>query len=117
MEKQFINRNTNETLWVEAKFVEKGILLVDKTNGSHFGHMYFTREKEFITVTETVVDRALRGQGIAKDLIQVLIAFATDNHLKIKATCTFIRDYFAEHPSDLYVDTPLEINANQTCSL
>lgn len=61
-----------------------------------------TGEKE-ITITHTYVSPVLRGQGIAKELIEQVILHAKKNNLKIKATCSYAVSYFEKNPSDLYI--------------
>ncbi|MFN3402894.1 MAG: GNAT family N-acetyltransferase [Cytophagaceae bacterium] len=51
------------------------------------------------------VPQNLRGKGIGKKVIEYSIKFARKNNLKIKTTCSFVKNYFDTHPevSDLVV--------------
>jgi hypothetical protein len=60
-----------------------------------------------IEITHTFVDPALRGQGIAGELMEAVIAKAKKENLKIKPVCSFAGAYFEKHPelnSLLYQD-------------
>ena len=61
-----------------------------------------TGENE-ITITHTFVSPVLRGQGIAKELIEQVILYAKENNLKIKATCSYAVSYFEKNQSNLYI--------------
>lgn len=43
-----------------------------------------------IVVNHTVVDPSLRGQGVAKLLLQALVTMARTENLKVVPACTFI---------------------------
>lgn len=49
----------------------------------------------------------MRGKGIAKKVVDHAVKFARKNNLKIKASCSYITNYFEEHPEakDLLLET------------
>lgn len=47
----------------------------------------------------TWVDDALRGQGIARQLLDVLVEFARKKNLKIVATCAYVELMFRRDKS------------------
>ena len=49
-----------------------------------------------IVVTHTFVDHTLRGQGIAKKLMDELSLYAKDQKLKIVGECSYAIKYLAE---------------------
>lgn len=55
-----------------------------------------------IKATSTVVDPSLRGQGIAKLLLDELADFARHNHLKIIPVCSYVVTAFKRY--DEYKD-------------
>lgn len=52
-----------------------------------------------IIANHTWVDDSLRGQGIARELLDVLVAFARENNLKIVATCSYVDVMFRRDKS------------------
>ncbi len=60
-----------------------------------------TGENE-ITITHTFVDDSLRGMGIAKELVESVLAHAKKNGLTVRATCSYARHYFEKNPDPLY---------------
>lgn len=51
---------------------------------------YVWRSEHQIVANHTWVDDSLRGQGIARQLLDVLVAFAREKNLKIIATCSYV---------------------------
>ena len=62
-----------------------------------------TRDNE-ITITHTFVDSSLRGQGIAKKLVEEVISIAQKEKYKIRATCSYAIRYFHDNKVDIYLD-------------
>lgn len=50
-----------------------------------------------INVNHTFVDPSLRGQGIAKQLMDSVVEFAKKEHLKIKPTCSYAVKVFPRY--------------------
>lgn len=55
---------------------------------------YVWRSEHQIVANHTWVDDSIRGQGIARQLLDVLIAFAREKNLKIIATCSYVEVMF-----------------------
>lgn len=51
-----------------------------------------------IVFPHTVVPEALGGQGIGKRLIEAGLAYARENKLWVKPTCSFFRAYITKRP-------------------
>jgi len=51
-----------------------------------------------INVNHTFVDPSLRGQGIAKKLLDKVVEFAKEKNLKIKPTCSYAVKVFPRYP-------------------
>lgn len=58
---------------------------------------------DVIDFTHTFVDEALRGQGVADGLARTALAFAREQKLKVKTTCTFMAGFVQKHHAE-YAD-------------
>jgi predicted GNAT family acetyltransferase len=58
----------------------------------------FIREGEKIFLTHTETPEALRGQGIAADLVKQSLQRAKDNGLTVVPSCSFVAKYVNNHP-------------------
>ena len=56
-----------------------------------------------IDFTHTFVDEALRGQGLADELARAALAYAREQKLKVKTSCTFVAAFVKKHPAE-YAD-------------
>ena len=52
-----------------------------------------------IIANHTRVDDSLRGQGVARQLLDVLVAFAREKNLKIVGTCSYVDVMFRRDKS------------------
>ena len=52
-----------------------------------------------IIANHTWVDDSLRGQGVARQLLDVLVEFAREKQLKIVATCSYVDVMFRRDKS------------------
>ena len=87
---------------------------------THTGHMiyhgdadhplakirYKPAEDGVIIATSTVVDPSLRGQGIARKLLDELAAYARKHQLKIRPECSYVVTAFKRY--DAYEDVRLD---------
>jgi uncharacterized protein len=64
-------------------------------------------EEERIIVYHTEVKDALKGKGIAQQLLSALANYARQNHLKVVALCPFTAVQFKRHP-ELYGDIEMK---------
>ena len=70
----------------------------------HTGELAYTRpDEQVIDFTHTFVDEALRGQGVADELARAALAYAREQHLKVKTTCTFMAGFVQKHHAE-YAD-------------
>jgi uncharacterized protein len=74
---------------------------LDVDGGLAFANYRLTNSTVIITHTET--PRALRGRGIASELVKGALQLIRADGLKVIAGCSFVVDYLQEHPefSDL----------------
>lgn len=59
---------------------------------------YIFINKEAINVNHTFVDPSLRGEGIARKLMDEVVIYAKENNLKIKPTCSYAVKVFPRYP-------------------
>ncbi len=69
---------------------EKGNLLYE---------VFFPLEEGYINITHTFVSDSLRGQGIARKLMEEVIAIAKKRNLPLKASCSYAKSYLEKQQS------------------
>src|ERR1700688_3823456 len=69
---------------------------MDVEGGVAFANYRLTPSSVVITHTET--PRALRGRGIASELVQGALQLIRADGLKVVAGCGFVVDYLQKHP-------------------
>lgn len=60
---------------------------------------YVWRDEHTIVANHTWVDDSLRGQGVARVLLDTLVAFAREKQLKIVPTCSYVEVMFRREKS------------------
>jgi uncharacterized protein len=51
-------------------------------------------------VYHTEVNPAYEGQGLARKLLDTMVSYARENHLKVTPLCEFVHAQFKRHPDD-----------------
>ena len=70
----------------------------------HAGELAYARPAEgIIDITHTFVDEALRGHGVADELARAALAYARDQKLNVKTSCTFMAGFVQKHHAE-YAD-------------
>ena len=69
---------------------------LDVEGGVAFANYRLTPQAVVITHTET--PRALRGRGIASDLVKGALALIRSDGRKVIGACGFVVDYLRKHP-------------------
>lgn len=66
----------------------------------------FTKPNDgLIVVDHTFTDPSLRGQGIARKLVEKVADYARENNLKVSATCSYAQKVLAEDAfADVYTE-------------
>lgn len=72
-------------------------------NGYDAELAYARPSDDVIDFTHTYVDENLRGQGVAEELARAALAYAREQHLKVRTTCKFMAGFVQRHP-DEYAD-------------
>lgn len=69
------------------------------------GECTYQVENGIWIVNHTFVDKAYGGQGIARRLVNKIIEQARNNHIKVKATCSYAMQLFqrSEDYSDVVI--------------
>ena len=76
-------------------------------DGARLAAMEYVRDApDHVTVVHTEVDDALRGQGIASQLLDATVAWARTTGTRLGATCSYAAAQLAEDPSFRDVFTP-----------
>ncbi|GGB10746.1 N-acetyltransferase [Macrococcus hajekii] len=52
---------------------------------------FYTQDTDTIVINHTFVDPSLRGQGIAKQLVDKVVDYARENNLVIVPACSYAR--------------------------
>ena len=53
---------------------------------------------QVMTMTHTVVPAALRGRGVAADMVRFAFEHARAQGLRIEPQCSYVQAYMAKHP-------------------
>ena len=74
------------------------------TKAGHTGELAYARPAGgSIDFTHAFVEEALRGQGVADELARAALAFAHQEKLNVKTSCTFMAGFVSRHPAE-YAD-------------
>ncbi|ARD49670.1 GNAT family N-acetyltransferase [Sporosarcina sp. P37] len=73
-----------------------------KADGKVIAEIEWSEENGIMTMTHTYVDDSLRGQGVAKKLLDQAAENAREKGLKMKAVCSYVVNAFDR--SDDYND-------------
>jgi uncharacterized protein len=69
-------------------------------NGERIAEItYVWRDEQQVIANHTWVDDSLRGQGVARQLLDVLVEFAREKHIKILPTCSYVEVMFRRDKS------------------
>ena len=72
-----------------------------QVNNNTVAKMTYTLENPSIMIIDhTEVDPSLRGQNIARELVNKAVSFAREHTLKIKPHCPYVHSVFMKHPEE-----------------
>jgi uncharacterized protein len=66
------------------------------TNGNEVYVEYKMEEKE-INLYHTFTHPALRGKGLAAQVVRAAVEFAKENNLKVMPTCSYVQAFIAKN--------------------
>ena len=79
---------------------QKGEFFQLNAEGVRLAEMsYLWRDEHTIVANHTWVDDSLRGQGVARVLLDHLVEFAREKHLIIIPTCSYVEVMFRREES------------------
>ncbi len=71
-----------------------------QTSDKRVAEMAYTRNNPaLITIIHTKVDDAMAGQGVARQLLDTLLAWVRSNDTKVIAVCPYAKSQFVKDPS------------------
>ena len=77
-----------------------GQLFHAKVKGGTAELRYRRKGDDWLDFYSTTVPEPSRGFGIATQLVATGLKFARQQHLKVKPTCPFVKDYLERHQED-----------------
>lgn len=63
-----------------------------EVDGEEVGYLTYSIDDGCMDIEHTVVDPSMRGQGIARRMVEMADAFRRQEGLKIKASCSYAAD-------------------------
>ena len=78
-----------------------GFYIMDGENEE--GEMLVSLSGNNLRVYHTEVAPEAEGKGLAKQMLNEMVAYARKNHLKVVALCPYVHAQFSRHP-DEYAD-------------
>ncbi|PMC79618.1 N-acetyltransferase [Aerococcus viridans] len=83
----------------EIKEVTNGFAIFNEAGDKRIAEIeYEPKANDIIVATHTWTDPSLRGQGVAAQLVDHLVADAESKGRKIKALCPYVVKKFNENP-------------------
>ncbi|MGX9136263.1 GNAT family N-acetyltransferase [Rummeliibacillus sp. JY-2-4R] len=61
-----------------------------RNNGKVIAEIIWTQLGDIMVIDHTFVDTSLRGQGVAKQLLDRAANYARENHYKISPVCSYV---------------------------
>jgi predicted GNAT family acetyltransferase len=58
----------------------------------------YRRLGDLLVLHHTEVPQALQGQGVAADLVAAALAWAREQGLRVRPTCSYVASYMRRHP-------------------
>jgi uncharacterized protein len=64
----------------------------------HLAHADYVAGEERIHLTHTFVPPALRGRGLAEQLVRTALGYARDHRLRVVPDCSYVATFITRHP-------------------
>jgi predicted GNAT family acetyltransferase len=78
---------------------DRGAFYIER-DGKRIAEMTYSQQTaQRIVVDHTFVDTSLRGQGVARKLLDAAVSWARQRNCKVGATCSYVITQFARDPS------------------
>lgn len=78
---------------------DRGAFSIERDGQRIAEQAYLRRDPQHIVIVHTEVDPSLRGQGVARRLLDTLVAWARATGTKVSATCPYAKKEFERDPS------------------
>jgi predicted GNAT family acetyltransferase len=85
MELQLLN-NTDDSQFVALD-----------SSGSQVGVVYYIDRPAYLDLYHTEVDEAMKGLGIAPNMLKLVFDYAREHNRKIFARCPYIQNFLSKH--------------------
>lgn len=79
---------------------EKQGAFVIKDGEEQVGEMVLAIVDAELVVYHTEVSPKAEGKGLAKKMLDAMVAYARQNHLKVVPLCPYVHAQFKRHPQD-----------------
>ncbi len=80
----------------------QGLFYIEDGN-EKVGKMFISISDKLLTVTHTEVSEKAQGRGLAKQLLNAMVAYARKQGLMVRALCPYVYAQFKRHPEQ-YAD-------------
>ena len=77
---------------------ESGLFTASPSPGTAVGELAYRVDNETMVILHTGVRPEFEGKGIAAQLVQAAIDWATAQHLRVRPVCSYARLWMARHP-------------------
>lgn len=77
----------------------RGAFLLNE-NGEKLAEMVVAIDEEFLFVYHTEVNPNQEGKGLAKILLNSMVAYARAHHIKVVPLCPYVHAHFKRHPQE-----------------
>ncbi len=84
-----------------------GVFYIERDQARIAEITYQQRDAQTMIADHTWVDPLLRGEGLARQLLDALVSFAREKHLKIIPQCSYVDVIFRRDPSLADVDASI----------
>lgn len=68
--------------------------------GKQVGEMVIGLSETTLTVYHTEVDAAMEGRGLARKMLDAMVAYAREHSLQVLPLCEYVHGQFRRHPEE-----------------
>ncbi|WAC13743.1 GNAT family N-acetyltransferase [Dyadobacter pollutisoli] len=71
-----------------------------ENDGKQVGEMVIGISETALTVYHTEVDPEMEGKGLARQMLDAMVAYAREQHLQVVPLCEYVHLQFRRHPDE-----------------
>lgn len=71
-----------------------------ENEGKQVGEMVIGISETALTVYHTEVDLEMEGKGLARQMLDAMVAYAREQHLQVVPLCEYVHLQFRKHPDE-----------------